>query len=116
MKKSYIQCPYCQDEKSISGMTMHVRNKHGDKFEEFKTKFAELKKTAVIKDSTTKQPVKHGDEPPRIDDEVKDTTGDKQVKTQDTTEDKHPARGDDTPPQGKSFLREFDEWADSDKF
>ncbi len=105
MKKSYIKCPYCQEEKSISGMTMHVKNKHGDKFEDFKTKFAELKKTAVIKDSTTKTPVKQGDEPPRIED-----------KQGDKPEDKYPARGDDKPPQGKSFLREFDEWADSDKF
>jgi hypothetical protein len=105
LKKRYVVCPYCQDEKSISGMTMHVKNKYGDKFEDFKSKFAELKKTAVIKESTSRQPVKPGDEPQRIED-----------KQGDKSEDKHPARGDDKPTQGKSFLREFDEWADSNKF
>lgn len=99
-------------------MTMHVKNKHGNKFEDFKSKFAELKKTAIIKESTSRQPVKYGDEPPRIEDKQGDKPEDKQVKPQYTPEDKdkHPVRGDDKPAQGKSFLREFDEWFGSSKF
>jgi hypothetical protein len=118
--KSYVICPYCKDEKTISGMTMHVKVKHPDKFTEFKTGFEELKKTKVIKDSGTRTPVKPGEEPPRIEDKpedkVKDKPANKQVKTRDTPEDKHPSRGDDKPAQGKSFLRDFDEWVDSDQF
>ena len=33
---------------------MHVRNMHTDKYKEFKKNFAELKKTAIVKDSKTK--------------------------------------------------------------
>ncbi len=94
---------------SVSGSSMHVRNKHTDKYEEFKSKFAELKKTAVIKESTTKTPVKPGDEPPRIEDKP-------EVKPEVKPEDKHPSRGDDKPKEGKSFLGEFDKWLESPEF
>lgn len=130
MKKSYIQCPYCQKEVSVSGSSMHVKNMHTEKYEEFKSKFVELKKQAIVKESTTRTPIKPAEEPPRIEDKPedkpryandaghvheikKDTSEDKQTKP---LEDKHPARGDDKPPQGKSFLGDLDKWLDSSEF
>ena len=106
MKKSFVICPYCKDEKTISGMTMHVKVKHPDKFEEFKKNFEELKKTKVVKESGTRTPPESGKEPPRIE-EPKEPAAPPAEK---------PKEGDDKPPQGKSFLREFDEYLDSDKF
>ncbi len=108
MKKSYIKCPYCEDEVSLSGSSMHVKNKHTDKYAEFKANYPELKKHAVIKESSTKTPAEPGKEPPRIED-----TG----KPEDKLEDKkQPQAGDGKPQEGKSFLRDFDEWLGSDKF
>lgn len=111
MKKSYIKCPYCQDEVSISGSSMHVRNKHPDKYEEFKKNFAEIKKTAVIKESATKTAVP-GAEPPKIDE--------KQIPPpQEPPKEppKEPAKaGDEKPKQGGSFLDEFNEWLDNPEF
>ncbi|HMB45331.1 MAG TPA: hypothetical protein VKL21_05870, partial [Candidatus Methanoperedens sp.] len=42
-----------------------VKNTHPDKYEEFKKNFDEIKKTAVIKESTTRTEVT-GPEPPKI--------------------------------------------------
>ncbi len=109
MKKSYIKCPYCGDEITISGMTMHVKVKHPDKFEEFKAKFAELKKTAVVKESGTRSPPAAGKEPPRIE-EPKDPA------PPAAKPPEPPKAGDDKPAPGKSFLRELDEYLDSPKF
>lgn len=110
MKKSYIKCPYCKDEITISGMTMHVKVKHPDKFEEFKTNFAELKKTAVVKESGNRSPPPQGKEPPKIDEP------EPPAPPAAKPPEEKPRAGDGKPPQGKSFLREFDEYLDSDKF
>ncbi len=107
LKKSYIICPYCKDEITISGMTMHVKVKHPDKFEEFKKNFEELKKTAVIKESGTRAPPPQGTEPPRID-EPKDP-----APPAANPPAEPPKAGDDKPAQGNSFLKAFDKWWDS---
>ncbi len=114
MKKSFIECPYgCKGgdkplELTVSGSSMHVKVKHPDKYEEFRKNFAEFKKKAVIKDTATRAPVAGGTEPPKVEDTEK---------PEDKKEPpmKQPG-GDDKPPQGKSFLREFDKWLDSPDF
>jgi hypothetical protein len=108
LKKSFVICPYCKDEKTISGMTMHVKVKHPDKFEEFKKNFDELKKTAVIKDSGTRTPPPQGKEPDKIEDKPEDKHPPEASKPKD-----EPKVGDDKPPQGNSFLKDFDRWCDS---
>lgn len=121
MKKSYIKCPYCQDEVSISGSSMHVRNKHPDKYEEFKKNFAEIKKTAVIKESATKTEVP-GPEPPKIEDKDKtrlanDAGHIHEIKPPAEEPPKEPAKaGDDKPKPGGSFLDDFNKWLDSPEF
>lgn len=110
MMKSYVICPYCKDEKTISGMTMHVKVKHPANFEEFKKNFEDLKKTKVMKESGTKTPPPQGNEPPRIEDKIDPAPPAAKPPAE------QPKAGDDKPPQGKSFLREFDEYLESDKF
>lgn len=124
MKKQFISCPYCSQEVSLSGSHGHVKFKHGDKVEDFKTKYPELKKQAVTRDTGIKAPVSTA-EPPKIEAEDKqdkreDKPEDKQalkalrepVKEQVKSEDK----GDYKPAAGKSFLRELDEWLSSSEF
>lgn len=83
---------------------MHVRNKHTDKFEEFKKNFDELKKAAVVKDSATRTEVKNGPEPPKIEDKEKlpETKASPKIKD-----------GDGEPRKGGSFLDDFNKWLDS---
>ncbi|NJD76932.1 MAG: hypothetical protein FIB08_07545 [Candidatus Methanoperedens sp.] len=114
MKKSYIKCPYCPDEVSISGSSMHVRNKHPDKYEEFKKNFAEIKKTAVVKESATKIQVP-GSEPPKIEDKDKQTPPPPQEPSKEVPKEA-PRAGDEKPKQGGSFLDEFNKWLDSPDF
>jgi hypothetical protein len=111
LKKSYIKCPYCQDEVSVSGSSMHVRNKHTDKYEEFKKNFAEIKKTAVIKESTTRTEVP-GTEPPKIEEKEKLPEPPKEP-PKDPEKNKE---GDGEPRKGGSFLDEFNKWLDSPEF
>ncbi len=114
MKKSYIKCPYCTDEVSISGSSMHVRNKHPDKYEEFKKNFAEIKKTAVVKESATKTVVP-GPEPLKIEDKDKQTPPPPHDPPKEPS--KEPAKaGDDKPKPGGSFLDDFNKWLDSPEF
>ncbi|HWQ95904.1 MAG TPA: hypothetical protein VN368_00890 [Candidatus Methylomirabilis sp.] len=113
MKKSYIKCPYCQDEVSVSGSSMHVRNKHGDKYEEFKNNFAEIKKSAVIKESTTRTEVR-GPEPPKI--EEKKIEAQEVVKQPETAAAEKKKEGDEKPAKGDSFLSSFNKWLDSPEF
>ncbi len=118
MRKSYIKCPYCPDEVSVSGSSMHVKNKHPDKYEEFKKNFNEIKKTAVMKESATKTQVP-GPEPPRIEEKEKpqlanDAVHVHEIKTPAEEPAKEaPRAGDDKPVKGGSFLDEFCDWLDS---
>lgn len=43
--KRYGKCPYCQTEVSTNGSSMHVRAKHPDKYEEFRSGFEDWKKS-----------------------------------------------------------------------
>ncbi len=111
MKKSYIKCPYCQNELSISGSSVHVRNKHPDKYEEFKKNFAEIKKTAIVKESATKTHVP-GPEPPKIEEKDKQPPPTPQDPPKEPP--KEPAKaGDDKSGKGGSFLDDFNRWLDS---
>ncbi len=116
MKKSFIECPFgCKDgdkplKLTVSGSSMHVKVKHPEKYQEFKDKFADFKKNAVIMDTATRTPAASGSEPPKVDDQA--GYGDKEKKEPPV---KAPG-GDDKPPQGKSFLRELDEYLDSPIF
>lgn len=113
MKKSYIKCPYgCPGEISISGMKMHVKNKHTDKLEEFTKNFAELKKTAVVRDTGTKTEVP-GKMPPKIEDPPEPP---KETPKEPPKEPEKKKDGDGEPKKGGSFLREFNEWLDSPEF
>jgi hypothetical protein len=112
LKKSYIKCPYCEKEVSISGSSMHVKNTPPDKYEEFKKNFAEIKKTAVIKESATRTEVT-GPEPPKIVEKEKPPEPPKEPP--EKTPEKKKA-GDGEPRKGKSFLDEFNKWLDSPEF
>lgn len=90
---------------------MHVKVKHPEKYQEFKEKFAEIKKSAVIMDTVTREPAAGGAEPPKVDDKA--GYGDPKDKKEPPV---IKPGGDDQPSKGKSFLREFDEWADSPVF
>lgn len=56
MTLKYGKCPYCKSEVSTNGISMHVKMKHPDEYEEFRTRFEEWKKTTTVKKSTTKKP------------------------------------------------------------
>ncbi len=98
---------------------MHVRNKHGDKVEEFKKNFAEIKKTAVVKESSTRIQVP-GPEPAKIeekDDQKSRLANDAgHVHEIAVKEPEKKKEGDDKPPKGESFLEGFNKWLDSPEF
>jgi hypothetical protein len=97
---------------------MHVKNKHTDKYEEFKKNFDELKKTAVKRESSTRTEVK-GPEPPKIEEketppELKDG-----MRYQSGNPPKDPEKkkdGDGESGKGGSFLDDINKWLDSPEF
>lgn len=118
MMKSYIPCPYgcMHDNKpreiTVSGMTMHIKQKHPEKYDEFKAKFAELKKSAIKKETTfvPAEEKKPPQEPPKI-----ETPAPKEApKIEPPKEDRK--EGEKKPAEGKSFLDEFTDWLGSPEF
>jgi len=113
MKKSYLNCPYGScGEFVISGLRMHVKKSHPDKFEEFTKNYEELKKKAVVRDSGTKQPVTAGD-PPKVEVPAAPVPAAPDPEKPVAKKPEEKGKGDPKPPQAKSFLEEFGDWLDS---
>ncbi len=89
---------------------MHVKVKHPEHYQEFKEKFDEFKKGAVVLDTATRQPPQGGGaEPGKVDDKS-------EYKTEKKEDPVKKPGGDDQPSKGKSFLSEFDKWLDVPEF
>lgn len=110
MKKSYLDCPYGNcGEFVVSGLRMHVKKSHPDKFDEFVKNYDELKKKAIVRDSATKQPSAAGD-PPKVEPPA---AVPKEPDKPAVKKPEEKGKGDPKPPQAKSFLEEFGDWLDS---
>ncbi len=107
MMKSYIPCPYgCMHdakprEVTVSGMTTHIKQKHPEKYDEFKSKFAELKKSAIKKE-TAFVPEEKKPEPPKVEPPAPKELIKEPPKVEPPKEEKK--AGEVKPPEGKSFL------------
>ena len=98
-------------EITVSGSSMHVKVKHPDKYEEFRKNFAEIKKTAIVKESATRMEVP-GPEPPKIVEKEKPPEPPRDL----PKEPEKIKEGDGQPGKGGSFLEDFNKWLDSPEF
>lgn len=100
MKKSYLKCPYGDcGEITVSGMKMHVKKAHPEKYDEFIKNYDELKKSAIVKESSTRQPASAG-EPPKVTPPVPPEAAAREpVKKEEPKK-----KGGDGTPKGEGFL------------
>lgn len=61
--KAKMKCPYCGTEMSINGMTQHVRFKHPEKYEDFKSNKAAYVDKGKVADDAPEPEVQEPVEP-----------------------------------------------------